>query len=125
MSDLVVAKIPKVDYSRRWGNSWSQWSEAFEPSVDIQVFSPQSGKANISIETEDGKELQRLSPEASKGVTIFKYDLTLSEKGIKNLEKAGLTVNKGKNAKTYLPKGSYSVVINLNGKTVKKSLVLD
>jgi photosystem II stability/assembly factor-like uncharacterized protein len=125
MNDLIVAEIPKVDYSQRWGNSWSQWNEAFEPSVEIQVFSPQSGTATLSIETDDGKELQQLSSEASKGVTIFKYDLTLSEKGIKHLEKTGLKVSKGKNGKTYLPKGNYSVVINLSEQTAKKALVLD
>jgi photosystem II stability/assembly factor-like uncharacterized protein len=125
MNDLVVADLAKVEYSSRWGGSWSEWSETNEPSIDIQVYSGQSGKVNLLIETEDGQELKKLDLETVKGVNIIKYDLTLSEKGIKNMEKAGLKVSKAKNGKTYLPKGSYSVRISQNGKTVKKAIILE
>jgi hypothetical protein len=125
VNGLVVAKIPTVDDSLRWGNSWSHWGKVFEPFVIIQFFSLHGGMTTISVETETGKQLQQFSLNATNGVHVFNYDLTISEKGIKNMEKAGLKVTKGKNGKTYLPKGSYTVLINLNGKTVKIPLILD
>jgi len=118
-NELILADIEPIEYSRRWGNNYSQWSDTYEPSVEIQFYSPQDGKATIMIETEDGKELQEYSIDMSKGVTIFNYDLTLSEIGIKTLEKSELKANKAKNGKTYLPIGNYVVIIKDKSKLVK------
>jgi hypothetical protein len=119
MNDLILAEISAIDASRRWGDSFSLWSEPFEPSVMLQVFAPENGKVMVSIQTEDGKEIQQFSAEVDKGLNMLSYDVTLSEKGIKALEKSGTKPNKAKNNKYYLPKGKYTIVISQNEKTAK------
>jgi hypothetical protein len=122
MNEVVIADLNEIRHSRRWGSSWSQWSESNEPSAEIQFYCPQSGKTSITIESEDGKELQLMQIEAVKGLNIYDYNLTLSKKGVKNLEKAEVKLTQGTNDKHYLPKGKYKVVVNLNGIYSKMSL---
>ncbi|MBZ0327647.1 MAG: glycosyl hydrolase [Altibacter sp.] len=118
-NDLLLAEVSAIDASRRWGDSFSPWSEPREPSVSLQVFAPESGKVKVSIQTEDGKEIQQFSAEVDKGLNVLSYDVTVSEKGVKTLEKTGTTWKKAKNNKYYTPKGKYSIVISQNGKTAK------
>jgi len=117
MNGIVIGEIESVDSSRRWGNSWSQWSDAYEPSKAIQFYAPQEGNAILLIENVDGKEMYRSAINGSKGVNVFDYDLSLSEKGIKNIEKAGISITKANNGKHYLPKGKYDIKVSLNEMT--------
>ncbi len=117
-NEVVITEIAAVNFSPRWGSKWSTWSEEYEPKVNIQFYSPQSGKATIIIKTEDGKELQNLSVDASKGVNVFDYDLTISEKGSKNFDKTNTKVKKAENDKYYLPKGKYKVNVSVNEKSI-------
>jgi len=109
---LTISEIEPIRYSQRWGDSWSQWSEVYEPSVAIQFFNPKAEKVTISIKTEDGIELQTYKIDAVKGVHVFEYDVTVSEKGKKNLSKKDIEVSEAKNGKYYLPKGTYLIQIN-------------
>lgn len=118
-NDILIASIESIEYSRRWGNSYSQWSSVYEPSIPIQFYAPESGSATISIETKDGKELQQFSKDVSKGITVFDYDLSLSEKGIKNLKKNGLKIRKSNNNKVYVPVGEYSITVKIGAKIAK------
>ncbi len=120
-NELIIAEVEPVQYSSRWGSSWSQWSEVNEPSVAIQFYSPKAENLIISIQTEDGTELQNYAVDAVKGVNVFEYDVTLSEKGKKSLKKLDIEVPKGKNEKYYLPKGTYKLGI----KNVKKEIIIN
>ena len=124
MDDLVVADLEEIRHSKRWGSSWSQWGNPNEPSAEIQFYSPTSGKATITIETEDGKKMQEIIMDVLKGVNVYNYDLTLTEKGVKNLKKAGTEVKKGANDKFYLPKGKYSAVVKNHSKLEKIVLTI-
>ena len=119
MKDLMLAEIAPIDASRRWGNSFSPWREPSEPSVALQVYAPMSGKVVVSIQTEDGKEIQQFDAQIDSGLNMLSYDVTLSENGIKVLEKEGTKLSKAKNEKFYAPKGKYIIVVTQNGKTVK------
>ncbi|MEZ4858951.1 MAG: glycosyl hydrolase [Flavobacteriaceae bacterium] len=110
---LLVANIEPIRFSRRWGSRFSEWNEPFEPSVDIQFYSPLEGEAMITVSSKDGKELQRWKVAATKGFNISKYNLTLSEKGIKNFEKNGTKISKAQDEKFYLPKGDYEIKIEI------------
>jgi archaellum component FlaF (FlaF/FlaG flagellin family) len=50
---------------------------------------------------------------ADKGFNTVDYDLTITEKGQKTLMKdnTSITINKAKNGKYYLPKGTYTIQI--------------
>ncbi len=116
MGEVVLSEMKPVNFSPRWGSKWSSWGEVYEPKTKIQFYTPQSGKATITIKTEDGKELKRLSIDAEKGVNIIEYDFSISEKGIKMLEKDNAKLKKAENGRYYLPKGNYELGVNLLAK---------
>ena len=124
MNEVVISDLKEIRHSKRWGSSWSQWSDSNEPSTEIQFYCPQSGKTSITIESEDGKELQLINLEAVKGVNVYDYNLTLSKKGVKNLEKAEVKLTKGDNDKNYLPKGKYNVVVKNSSKIAKNVITI-
>ena len=116
-SNAQLLDIAAVNASRRWGNSWSSWSEPFEPTVAINYYTSNAGKYAMVIKDADGKEVQRVSLVPSEGLNVFDYDLSITEKGKKILEKANATldIQKAKNDKYYLPKGTYTVSLDGGG----------
>lgn len=112
----VINDIESLRASSRWGSSWSQWGKTYEPSIDVQFFNPKAEKVTISIQTEDGTELNNYQIDADKGVNVFEYDVTVSEKGKKAMAKKDQEISEAKNGNYYLPKGNYSIDINGNKK---------
>ena len=108
---LSIADIEPIQNSSRWGGSWSKWSEVNEPSISISFYNPNTEKVTISIQLEDGTELQKYGMDSVKGVNVFDYDVTLSEKGKKSLEKKDIKLKEASNGKYYLPKGEYYIQI--------------
>ena len=120
--------VAAVSQSRRWGNSFSMWQDAFEPSVDVPYFSSYAGKFELLVKDANGKELQRIPVVPSKGLDVIAYDMTITEKGKKTLEKANneLNIRKATNGKYYLPKGKYTLVLlGGSGNTETASTVLE
>lgn len=110
--EVTISEIESIRYYSRWGDSRSQWSEVYEPSIAIQFYNPKAEKVTISIQTEDGTEVQNYNIDAVKGVNVFDYDVTVSEKGKKALTKKDIEISEAKNGKYYLPKGNYTIYIN-------------
>ncbi|OZV70972.1 VPS10 domain-containing protein [Winogradskyella aurantia] len=106
-----VFEIEPIRYSSRWGRSWSPWSQVYEPEVTIIFYSNTSGQKTVIIKGESGIELQRMTVGADRGLNYLSYNLELSEKGRRALLKANddLELDKARNDKYYLPKGSYEV----------------
>ncbi len=122
MGEILIAEMDTLDFSPRWGTRFSQWGEVHKPTVKIQFYSPQNGKAVITIETTEGKTLQQLETEAVKGINIFEYGATVSEKGSGFFEKG--KIKKAEDGMYYLPKGEYQISIKINAETLKKEFVL-
>jgi photosystem II stability/assembly factor-like uncharacterized protein len=121
MNTLMLADIQTVRVSRRWGSKgFNQYGDYFEPSVGLQFYAPNSGGATISVSTEGGKELKNWTVEAAKGANVVEYNVSLSEKGMKNLEKVGTKARAASNGTAYLPKGTYHIEVSLNGMNSKK-----
>ena len=125
MDELVLAEMDSINFSPRWGSKWSTWGEVNEPKAKIQFYSPQAGNANITIKTEEGKELQQFSVEATRGINVLNYDCTISEKGVKTLATSDLEIKKAENGKYYLPKGKYSVVLKLMDKSASTVFLIE
>lgn len=121
---LILAEIAPLHSSRWWGSRYGQWGKINEPAVVLEVFSPQSGKATVSIQTEDGKVLQEFSTEVIKGVNTIEYDVTFSEKGKSILEKLEKKIEVSENKKYYLPEGTYTVKLTIGKSSVTKALVI-
>tara|TARA_R110002072_G_scaffold85225_1_gene192992 strand:+ start:74784 stop:77624 length:2841 start_codon:yes stop_codon:yes gene_type:complete len=122
LNSLIVGDLDSVRHSRRWGNSFSTWRDAFVPSLDVQFYSPKSGTAVISVLTEDKTEIKQYTTEVVKGVNIFNYDLSISEKGKKHFEKEDIEVEKAKNGIYYLPKGEYVVKVIIDDQSEQSPL---
>jgi hypothetical protein len=110
---ITLFEVAPVRHSNRWGSSWSQWLDAFEPEARIQFYSNSAGTENVTIVSENGDQLYKMSAEVDEGFNYLAYNMELSEKGRKALMKSDkdLVLNKASNGKYYLPKGSYNVVV--------------
>ena len=110
---VTVFAMEPIRFSNRWGRSWSQWSEAFEPETTVTFFSNAAGQQTVKIMSEAGDELHRMTVAADKGFNYVPYNLEITEKGKKALMKADskMSINKAENGVYYLPKGSYTVMV--------------
>ncbi|MDC8002627.1 glycosyl hydrolase [Aureisphaera galaxeae] len=118
MGEVLVAGIKGMRASVRWGSTgFNSFGDPFVPEMNIQFYSPSDGKATLTVSTEDGAELQQMTQDASRGINMAVYDLTLSKKGRKAMENAGNKIKEADNGEYYLPKGSYKVVVSVNGKS--------
>ena len=111
--ELTIFEISPVRFSSRWGTSWSQWSDAFEPEMTIEFFSSTSGEKTLKILSENGAELNKIVVNTDEGFNYVDYNLELTEKGKKALKKENdkLDFKETGNKKYYLPKGTYTVEI--------------
>jgi photosystem II stability/assembly factor-like uncharacterized protein len=112
--ELVILTLKDKRYSNRWGNSWSEWSEPNEPELEIPFYTSNKGNKSIEILSKDKIVLYTLKIDASRGYNFAIYDLSFSEKGLKEYQKKNKKsqLEKKNNGKYYLPKGEYSVKID-------------
>ncbi|MDO5978517.1 sialidase family protein [Flavivirga spongiicola] len=110
---ITFFKVKDIRYSSRWGNTSNQWSKAFEPKVDVAFYSNTSKEKTIKIFSGKNALLNQIKVNADKGYNDTSYDLTLTEKGRKALlkENSDIDINKAKNGKYYMPKGTYYIQI--------------
>ncbi len=118
--DLHVYPLENIKHSSRWGNSWSSWSKASTPGLDITFYSDRDDVYQAKIKSSDNIVVSETEIIASKGLNILSYDVAFSKVGKLNYLKKHKTVLKqAKNGSTYLPTGSYIVEIIGNGTTEK------
>ena len=110
---ITLFETKSVKSSKQWGNSWSKWSDTFEPSTTIKFYANAAGKQTLKILSEGSVELNSITIEAVKGFNYVDYDLTLTTEGKKALlkENTSIEIEKAKNEKLYLPKGKYIIQI--------------
>jgi hypothetical protein len=123
---LHVFDIESIRASGRWGSSWSKWLKPYEPEHDMTFYTKTAGTLTVAIMK--GKTvLNTFTVKADKGLNYTKYDLTITEKGKKALEKTDdeLEIEKKTNGKYYLPKGEYTVYFSMGETKEKKTLSLN
>ena len=110
---ITIFETEPIRASRRWGNSWSQWSPKYEPTMSIGFYSQASATQGVNIISQGGALLNSIAVNASEGFNYAAYDLTITEAGKKALEKedSKVQISKKQNGKYYLPKGTYLVKI--------------
>ncbi|WP_234859304.1 WD40/YVTN/BNR-like repeat-containing protein [Aquimarina aquimarini] len=118
---LHVFEMPAIKWSDRWGVSWSKWMTPNKPETTIKYYISNTADVSVKITSEEGKVLQEFSTKGDKGLNYVNYDLTITEKGKKALEKEypDEEVSKRKDGKYYLPVGNYQIVIS-SGKNSEK-----
>ncbi len=123
---LLVFEIPAIKHSSRWGNARSSWSEPNTPGIDIAFYSKNKGNYNAAIMTLDGIVVSAFELEADKGYNILSYDVAFSKEGKSAyLKKNKMALKTADNGKTYLPKGSYELVLKGNGSEEKMPIKIE
>ena len=123
MGNLMLADISAIKASRRWGSTgFNNYGAYFQPNVPLQIFAPLGGKANISIVSQNGKDLKSWEVSLIKGFNVVPYNASISKKGKKQLENEDISVSQGSNGTFYLPKGSYTVEVSIGDFTINKPL---
>ena len=119
--DVQLYSVNEVKSSPRWGSSWSKWLEPFEPSLNVNYYTSYAGKFSLVVQNKDGKELQRIPLTPQTGINTAVYDMTITEKAKKLLEKENseLDIQQQKNGKYYLPKGIYILTLDGGGGNAK------
>lgn len=123
----------KTRFSGFWGRSFR--GRLSEPSLSIPVYAKTAGKANISVQTKEGLELQSFEVDLKKGLNFPTYDGTIQEKVVaeyikplKEKQKKGekpLKIEAAENKKFYIYKGEYSLKISKGNNTATTKLVIE
>lgn len=112
LNQFYISDLEPIRHSSRWGASYSKWSGFNEPKIEIKAYSPIATSTTFSILDNKGNTLQSYPISLAKGINTFAYDLSVSKKGKKHLEKGGESIIEAKNGIYYLPKGKYTVKID-------------
>ena len=123
----------KTRFSGFWGRSFR--GRLSEPSLSIPIYAKTAGKANISVQTKEGLELQSFEVDLKKGLNFPTYDGTIQEKVVaeyikplKEKQKKGekpLKIEAAENKKFYIYKGEYSLKISKGDNTATTKLVIE
>jgi hypothetical protein len=133
-NNLYLFDIQSIEASSRWGNPWSMWRDAPEPTIEIPVFIKEKGiiKTTIlmddlvlfSFENEVQKGLHYLEyPGEIEEKILVKYERLLNEK--KTKDAAEISFEKAKNGKFYLKAGTYTIKVEKDGNFEEKALVVE
>lgn len=130
---LFLYDINEMRARSNWGNSRNQYSKAFEPKLDLNVYASQAGEGELTVMV-DGKEISSRAIDLKKGLQTVRYDMTIDASNKKKAEKCLSRINTDKskvelmeadNGKIYLPAGTYDIKITQASKTAQQELTLN
>lgn len=131
---MYVFDIQEIKSSSRWGNPWSKWRDAPEPTIEIPVFLNLQGKAKTTILMDD-LVLFSFEKEVKKGLQYLDYNAQVEEKNVMKYERLlnekkkkgadNIKVEKAKNGVYYLKKGSYKIKVEMDGNTEEIEMILE
>lgn len=107
-----VFNMEAVQKRNNWGSARNDWSEVFTPEMTIPFYVNSARKTILEIAMND-VIVNTLIVTPDKGYNEVSFDISFNEKGKKAYEDANKNVKleKAKNGKFYLPKGTYTVKI--------------
>lgn len=121
--EVWLAPVADVKFSPRWGSSYNKWRDPFVPNIDLVFYSNAAGTAQISIENEDGITVREMEAKAEKGYNQVRYDLTITEESARKLsEETAVKADKPSEANHYVPKGTYTIRVSVNGSASSQDL---
>lgn len=132
---LHVFALAKTRYRSNWGNSFSPWRPASEPSLSIPIYVKEAGTIKLQLQMAEGLELHQWEANLSKGLNYVPYDLSINEETLteynkslnKGLKKGAkpILIKKAKNDKAYAYKGKYKLLLEKDGEKVETELVIE
>jgi photosystem II stability/assembly factor-like uncharacterized protein len=113
LNKTYISELEPIRHSSRWGSRYSKWSDFNEPKTTFQAYFPNSFATTLTVLDKKGNTLQSFPLQITQGINTLTYDLSISKKGKKYLDKEeGVTVKEAQNGKYYLPKGEYIIKID-------------
>ncbi len=132
---LALFDIPSIRYHGGWGATRGAWGELRQPEVLIPVYAKESGKATLKLLAGDNILLYEWSADLKKGLNYLPYNLEWNERVKGPYEKYlneqkkpdadAIVLEKAKNGKWYLRKGSYVLKVEAGGSKVEGKLVVE
>ena len=133
--EIYVYDLTKVNYSDSWGDKRRTWNKDFyEPFIDLVVYSKISGKATVSVETEN-TVVALLEIEIESGLNYLEYNGAVGDKLVAEYErqlnkkikepKDKILLEAGKNGEYYLLSGSYKVTIKRDKHSAETTLNIE
>ncbi|WP_281541876.1 WD40/YVTN/BNR-like repeat-containing protein [Maribacter aestuarii] len=124
--DLHLFDLASIKHNKNWGSSWSSWSKPQTPGLDITFYTNEADAFEATILSSDGIEVSATEIAADEGLNVLSFDVAFSKAGKMNyLKKHKTELTEAKNGKTYLPEGTYSIVMKSNGAEEKKEFTIE
>ena len=118
---LYVFAVEDLKHSTRWGNKSWTWGETITPGLDVTFYSKDAAAYSFKVKSDNGITVSETEMEADAGLNIISYDVAFSKKGKMDYQKRiKKDLKAAADGKTYLPKGTYTIVIS--GNRVEESL---
>ncbi|MDY7394467.1 glycosyl hydrolase [Aureibaculum sp. 2210JD6-5] len=122
---IALFELPETRHSSRWGSSWSQFSEPYEPKIDVSYFVSNASDVTLEVLADDKNVLYSKTLKADNGYNYTDYDFTVSEKSLKSyFGKKKIELKKADNEKYYLPKGEYILRVSSGKESASKKLII-
>lgn len=115
--EIELFQLEDIRHNNSWGKIRTLWSDPNKTELQIPFYSKNDSEVKISI-MKNNKTLNSFTENCVKGLNYAKYDLSLDEDLVGNLDE---DVTKSDDESYYLPKGKYKVVLESNGTEVEKS----
>ena len=126
--ELVLFTPDKQKSSPYWGRKWNNYVNAMEPEVEISWYAKKQTELSLNIYSESGEKLQTKTLNSSQGLQTWVYDLSISEKLLKQASKKNeklKDIKAADNGKLYLTKGSYKIELSNGDEVVSGELVIE
>ena len=118
--NLHAFKTDNIKHAENWGKAVNSWRKPKTPGLDITFYCKNPTAIKAQIKSADGIVVSKTELNAIHGLNVLSYDVAFSKAGkAAYLKKHKKELNAAKDGKTYLPKGSYEVVID-NGTAKEK-----
>ncbi|MCS7020034.1 MAG: glycosyl hydrolase [Cytophagales bacterium] len=133
---LHLFPIQSITASEAWGRS-RNFAAPTTPERQIVFYLNYTIKnaiSNIRVLSAAGTVLQELTDESEAGINVVKYDLTISEKAVADLQKElqakakdgkEVKIVAADNGKYYLPVGEYTIEVRAGESVVKQTLKVE
>jgi photosystem II stability/assembly factor-like uncharacterized protein len=119
--NLHLFAVDKIQKSRRWGNSWSSWADAFEPKAEIWIYSNQEKWIVLNVTNKDKVNVHSEKIQLKKGLNKIEYTLSVDAKTAQKISKKDkkIEIKPAKNEKLYLPLGKYTISVENESTTLE------
>lgn len=111
---LKIFPITNIIHSDYWGNTWSAWLPANEPSVKIDFYAGSAGEVNIQVLNDKGVVISETTQKVDVGINQWEYDLEISKtvQDILRKKDKKIVFKPTRKGKVYLSPGKYQVKIS-------------